>query len=139
MAIGLLLACSTEWQKRNIAGTTHRHCWKNASGSGRNAGSKAESEVKRLQTNKPLRSAKLKLPGQYAVNGQATDGDLAEEIPPSPNLLLSGYGDLKIYGDVEFNMDAESNHGLLAMTNADVNSDPTNEQWNLNGRILLGF
>ncbi len=30
-------------------------------------------------------------------------------------------------------------HGLLAMTNADVNSDPTNEQWNLNGRILLGF
>ena len=36
-------------------------------------------------------------------------------------------------------MDAESNHGLLAMTNADVNSDPTNEQWNLNGRILLGF
>jgi len=53
--------------------------------------------------------------------------------------LLSGYGDLKIYGDVEFNMDAESNHGLLAMTNADVNSDPTNEQWNLNGRILLGF
>ncbi len=25
------------------------------------------------------------------------------------------------------------------MTNADVNSDPTNEQWNLNGRILLGF
>lgn len=33
----------------------------------------------------------------------------------------------------------ESNHGLLAMTNASVDHDPTNEQWNINGRILLGF
>lgn len=32
-------------------------------------------------------------------------------------------------------MDAESNHGLLAMTNANVDHDPTNEQWNINGRI----
>ncbi|MCZ5445486.1 carbohydrate porin, partial [Escherichia coli] len=76
--------------------------------------------------------------GNTPVNGQTT-AESAKKNATSPNLLLSGYGDLKIYGDVEFNMDAESNHGLLAMTNADVNSDPTNEQWNLNGRILLGF
>lgn len=56
-----------------------------------------------------------------------------------PELKLSGYGDLKIYGDVEFNMDAESKRGLLAMTNADVGSDPTYDKWDLNGRILLGF
>ena len=56
-----------------------------------------------------------------------------------PELKLSGYGDLKIYGDVEFNMDAESKRGLLAMTNADVGSDPTYDTWDLNGRILLGF
>lgn len=56
-----------------------------------------------------------------------------------PELKLSGYGDLKIYGDAEFNMDAESKRGLLAMTNADVGSDPTYDKWDLNGRILLGF
>lgn len=56
-----------------------------------------------------------------------------------PELKLSGYGDLKIYGDVEFNMDAESKHGLMAMINADVGSDPTYDKWDLNGRILLGF
>lgn len=57
----------------------------------------------------------------------------------TPALALSGYGDIKIYGDVEFNMDAESKHGLLAMTNANTDKDPTHEQWDLNGRILLGF
>ncbi|STW10252.1 glycoporin [Klebsiella grimontii] len=44
----------------------------------------------------------------------------------APELKLTGYGDLKIYGDVEFNMDAESKRGLLAMTNADlVATQPT--------------
>lgn len=55
------------------------------------------------------------------------------------NFLFLGYGDLKIYGDVEFNMDVESNYGLLVMINVDVNSDFINEQWNFNGCILLGF
>lgn len=43
------------------------------------------------------------------------------------NFLFLGYGDLKIYGDVEFNMDVESNYGLLVMINVDVNSDFINE------------
>ena len=100
---------------------------------------KAESQVKQLQTQQAAEIREIKAAqGNTPVNGQAT-AESAKKNATSPNLLLSGYGDLKIYGDVEFNMDAESNHGLLAMTNADVNSDPTNEQWNLNGRILLGF
>jgi len=57
----------------------------------------------------------------------------------SPQLTLSGYGDLKIYGDVEFNMDAESKRGLLAMTNDNLSRDSTYANWNINGRVLLGF
>ena len=100
---------------------------------------KAEGQVKQLQTQQAAEIREIKTAqGNTPVNGQSTTESEKKNATP-PNLLLSGYGDLKIYGDVEFNMDAESNHGLLAMTNADVNSDPTNEQWNLNGRILLGF
>ena len=100
---------------------------------------KAENQVQQLQTQQATEIRELKAAqGNTPVNGQ-TPPEETKKNAATPNLLLSGYGDLKIYGDVEFNMDAESNHGLLAMTNASVDHDPTNEQWNINGRILLGF
>lgn len=53
--------------------------------------------------------------------------------------LLSGYNDLKFYGDVEFNIDAASKPGQLVMISSGANSESVNERWDLNGRILLGF
>ncbi|MGL5455686.1 MAG: carbohydrate porin [Citrobacter telavivensis] len=104
-----------------------------------NRAAKAENQVQQLQTQQATEIREIKAAqGNTPVNGQ-TSAEETKKNAATPNLLLSGYGDLKIYGDVEFNMDAESNHGLLAMTNANVNNDPTNEQWNINGRILLGF
>lgn len=57
-------------------------------------------------------------------------------------LTLSGYGDIKMYGDVEFNMDAASKTGSLTSvkTTSDKRWAPGNkERWDINGRILLGF
>ncbi|HGY7536042.1 TPA: carbohydrate porin, partial [Escherichia coli] len=57
-------------------------------------------------------------------------------------LTLSGYGDLKVYGDVEFNMDGTSRSGSLTSvkTTASKNWAPGNkERWDINGRILIGF
>ncbi|WP_329798696.1 carbohydrate porin, partial [Escherichia coli] len=76
--------------------------------------------------------------GKISVNSYTLSESTKRNVS-SPELLLSGYGDLKIYGDVEFNMDAASNPGQLSMTSAWLNSKPVNERWDLNGRILLGF
>lgn len=104
-----------------------------------NRAAKAEGQVQQLQAQQATKIREMRAAqGNTPVNGQ-TSPEETKKNAATPNLLLSGYGDLKIYGDVEFNMDAESNHGLLAMTNANVDHDPTNEQWNINGRILLGF
>ncbi|HHL5585116.1 TPA: carbohydrate porin, partial [Escherichia coli] len=140
LAIGLLLACSTGMAKTQHLTLEQRMALlEERLEAAEMRAAKAESQVKQLQTQQAAEIREIKAAqGNTPVNGQAT-AESAKKNSTSPNLLLSGYGDLKIYGDVEFNMDAESNHGLLAMTNADVNSDPTNEQWNLNGRILLGF
>ncbi|EEW8593757.1 porin [Escherichia coli] len=140
LAIGLLLACSTGMAKTQHLTLEQRMALlEERLEAAEMRAAKAEGQVKQLQTQQAAEIREIKTAqGNTPVNGQSTTESEKKNATP-PNLLLSEYGDLKIYGDVEFNMDAESNHGLLAMTNADVNSDPTNEQWNLNGRILLGF
>ncbi|MCV8380492.1 carbohydrate porin, partial [Escherichia coli] len=134
LAIGLLLACSTGMAKTQHLTLEQRMALlEERLEAAEMRAAKAEGQVKQLQTQQAAEIREIKAAqGNTPVNGQTT-AESAKKNATSPNLLLSGYGDLKIYGDVEFNMDAESNHGLLAMTNADVNSDPTNEQWNLNG------
>ena len=96
----------------------------------------AEGQVRELQEKQ--RTVIALAQPTVAVKSVAVVEESKKNIT-APELKLSGYGDLKIYGDVEFNMDAESKHGLLAMTNADIGSDPTYDNWDLNGRILLGF
>lgn len=62
--------------------------------------------------------------------------------PAVPKLSLSGYGDIKFYGDVEFNMDAASKTGGLTSIKTSANEDwasGNHERWDINGRILLGF
>jgi hypothetical protein len=86
----------------------------------------AEGQVRELQEKQ--RTAIALAQPTVAVKSVAAVEESKKNIT-APELKLSGYGDLKIYGDVEFNMDAESKHGLLAMTNADVGSDPTYDNW----------
>ena len=61
---------------------------------------------------------------------------------PAPKLTLSGYGDIRFYGDVEFNMDAASRSNSLTSMRTSANKDwapSNNERWDINGRLLLGF
>lgn len=96
----------------------------------------AEEQVRELQgkQNTTIPSSQTTVP----VKSQSPVAESKKNIS-TPELKLSGYGDLKIYGDVEFNMDAESKRGLLAVTNANIGRDKTYDKWDLNGRILLGF
>lgn len=74
------------------------------------------------------------------VNVQSAEPIAAGETPPK--LTLSGFSDIKFYGDVEFNMDAASRSGSLTSTRTSANKDwapGTNERWDINGRLLLGF
>ncbi|HBM2906699.1 TPA: carbohydrate porin [Klebsiella michiganensis] len=80
-----------------------------------------------------------------AKTAPAVKVDAAEPVVPGATptkLTLSGYGDLKFYGDVEFNMDGASGSGSLTSvkTSSNKNWAPgTKERWDINGRILLGF
>ena len=80
-----------------------------------------------------------------AKTAPAVKVDAAEPVVPGATptkLTLSGYGDLKFYGDVEFNMDGASGSGSLTSVKTSSNKDwapGTKERWDINGRILLGF
>lgn len=74
------------------------------------------------------------------VQVQSAEPSASTENPPK--LTLSGFSDIKFYGDVEFNMDAASRSGSLTSTRTSANKDwapGTNERWDINGRLLLGF
>ncbi|MDA8478687.1 carbohydrate porin [Citrobacter sp. Awk 4] len=140
LAIGLLLVANNSFAKTQRMTLEQRlEQLESRLEAAENRAAKAETQLQQLQTQQTSEIREIKAAqGNTPVKGQTTEAEIKKNAS-TPNLLVSGYGDLKIYGDVEFNMDAESNHGLLAMTNANVDHDPTNEKWNINGRILLGF
>lgn len=54
----------------------------------------------------------------------------------------TNWGDLKLYGDVEYNIDAASKKGQLTsmrMMPGKQKDFEDNEKWSLNGRILIGI
>ncbi|KAA1193819.1 carbohydrate porin [Photorhabdus heterorhabditis] len=58
------------------------------------------------------------------------------------NLKLNDFGNLKLYGDVEFNLDGTSRSGQLTSLKTSDNKDwkpGDKERWNINGRILIGL
>ncbi|MDR3106266.1 MAG: carbohydrate porin [Yokenella regensburgei] len=96
----------------------------------------AEAQIQALQQQS------VKTPPSATVSVQSEQTAAAAPQDVLPKLTLSGYGDLKIYGDVEFNMDAASRTGSLTSLHPTANSDWAsggNERWDINGRILLGF
>ena len=68
--------------------------------------------------------------------------DIKQKEPANKkNLTLNGFDNLKLYGDVEFNMDGASRSGQLtsAKTSDNKNWKPgSNERWDINGRLLIG-
>ncbi|TDB58560.1 carbohydrate porin [Photorhabdus khanii] len=67
---------------------------------------------------------------------------LENNASPASKLKLNNFGDLKLYGDVEFNLDSASRSGQLTSlkTNENKNWKPGDkERWNINGRILIGL
>ncbi len=98
----------------------------------------AEAEIQQLKA-KPV-PPQMSHTAPVTVVSEQSANDKTDN--PSPKLSLTGYGDLKIYGDVEFNMDAASrSNGLTSMRrSANTNwADGNNERWDINGRLLLGF
>lgn len=95
---------------------------------------KAEAQIEQLQQHQTV----------AAKNPSTVVVESAEPVTASapPKLTLSGYGDIKFYGDVEFNMDAASRSGALTSLKTSANKDwasGNNERWDINGRLLLGF
>ena len=102
------------------------------------AESRADQAEKQVQELKVQQAAEIKeikeAQGNTPVNGQTSNEETKKNLT-TPNLVLSGYGDLKIYGDVEYNLDGESRRGTLTK----LNEDHSTEQWDMDGRILIGF
>ncbi|WP_414641551.1 carbohydrate porin [Buttiauxella sp.] len=104
--------------------------------------SSAEAEIQQLksQPSPPQAIATATTTAPVAVVSEQSVNTTTDN--QSPKLTLSGYGDLKIYGDVEFNMDAASRSNGLTSVRHSANTDwanGNNERWDINGRILLGF
>lgn len=67
---------------------------------------------------------------------------LETQSSPTSALKLNGFNDLKLYGDVEFNLDGASRSGQLTSLKGSDHKDwkPGNkERWDINGRILVGL
>ncbi len=81
---------------------------------------------------------------QQAAAAQAAPAVVVQSEEPvskaePPKLTLSGFGDIKFYGDVAFNIDAASKTGSLTSIKQSANSDQApgyKERWDINGRNL---
>ncbi|KER01660.1 carbohydrate porin [Photorhabdus temperata] len=73
---------------------------------------------------------------------QSTTSSLENSASSPSNLKLNDFGDLKLYGDVEFNLDGTSRSGQLTSLKTGDNKHwkpGDKERWNINGRILIGL
>jgi hypothetical protein len=79
---------------------------------------------------------------QQTVQVAQRTATLESKAPAASNLKLNDFGELKLYGDVEFNLDGASRSGQLTSLKTTDNKDwkPGNkERWDINGRILIGL
>lgn len=95
----------------------------------------AELKVQKLET----RTVNTE---QQTVQVAKRTDTLETKTNNTSELKLNHFVDsLKIYGDVEFNLDAASNSGKLTSLKSSDNKDwkaSNNERWDVNGRVLLG-
>lgn len=94
---------------------------------------RAEQQAQRLE----LRTARVE-----QQRAQPAPAPQPAAAAPASGLQLSHFSDLKLYGDVEFNLDGASRSGQLTSlkTRDNKNWKPgDNERWDINGRILIGL
>lgn len=94
---------------------------------------RAEQQAQRLE----LRTARVE-----QQRAQPAPAPQPAAAAPASGLQLSHFSDLKLYGDVEFNLDGASRSGQLTSlkTRDNKNWKPgDNERWDINGRILVGL
>ncbi|WP_442801606.1 carbohydrate porin [Serratia rubidaea] len=94
---------------------------------------RAEQQAQRLE----LRTARVE-----QQRAQPAPAPQPAAAAPATGLQLSHFSDLKLYGDVEFNLDGASRSGQLTSlkTRDNKNWKPgDNERWDINGRILVGL
>ncbi len=101
-----------------------------------------DEKIARLEASLARAEAKIAALEQTQTKPTINLESAEPSVSPAPKLTLSGYGDLRFYGDVELNMDAASRSGSLTSTRTSANKDwapSNNERWDINGRLLLGF
>lgn len=79
---------------------------------------------------------------QQTVQVAQRTATLEKTAAPASQLKLNNFGDLKLYGDVEFNLDGASRSGQLTSLKSSSNKDwkpGDGERWDINGRILIGL
>lgn len=135
IAVGLLLTSNTSFAKNNTPSVEQRlQQLEQRLHVAEERATQAENQVLDLKSQQSVAMQEIKdAAGSIPMKTLTSAEETAKNMTP-PTLQLSGFGDLKIYGDVEFNMDAESSRGSLIK-----NHDESHEQWDLNGRILVGF
>lgn len=133
VAVGLILMAGPSIAK-NLTVEQRLHILEDRLISAEHRATAAENEVQQLKTQQITDRKSLEEVQERVVVQTTTPKTETAKNASSPSLSLSGYGDLKVYGDVEFNMDAESRRGAIISR-----QDDSNERWDLNGRILLGF
>lgn len=136
IAIGLLLVANTGFAKTTKMTLEQRlEQLESRLEAAESRADQAEKKVQDLQVQQAAEIKEIKAAqGNTPVNGQ-TPAEETKKNLTTPNLKLTGYGDLKIYGDVEFNMDGESRRGTLTK----LNEDKSIGTWDMDGRILIGF
>ncbi|CAI1864154.1 carbohydrate porin [Serratia ficaria] len=76
-----------------------------------------------------------------AAQAETRAATLETQAAPAGSLKLNGFNDLKLYGDVEFNLDGASRSGQLTSLKGSDHKDwkpGDKERWDINGRILVG-
>lgn len=136
VAIGLLLVANTSFAKTTKMTLEQRlEQLESRLEAAENRADRSEQKVQDLQVQQVAEIKEIKaVQGNTPVNGE-TRAEETRKNAATPNLVLSGYGDLKIYGDFEFNMDGESRRGTLSK----LNEDHSIGTWDMDGRILIGF
>ncbi|MGL4724612.1 MAG: carbohydrate porin [Scandinavium sp.] len=134
VAVGLLLIANTAAAKSTLTLEQRLQILEERLESAEHRATTAEKEVRQLKAQQTTDRKDLNEVQERVTVQNITPKEEVAKNASSPSLSLSGYGDLKIYGDVEFNIDAESRKGSLISR-----QDNSNERWDLNGRILLGF
>ncbi|MBF7956878.1 carbohydrate porin [Rahnella victoriana] len=104
------------------------------------AEARAETAEKQIQQ---LTKQDVKREQEIASVKESTPVEVKQDgISKDKLLTLNGFDNLKLYGDVEFNVDGASRSGQLTSIRTEDNKnfrDGNNERWDVNGRLLIGL